>query len=253
MTDILDQDKENEEYELGAGEEYSPEYEETGVEPETEQAGIQMLGPPSRMRKLLGYAGIGLGALAIALYLQYRSTGEAEGPKQPQVAQVPIPQPTTPVVTPVQQVRPIATDTVFDAEKERLTSVAQQVKTNQLTLQNFDVRLQTIESSITELTNNVKSMDAQIKQLVAKEKKPVAKKKYRKVKRVVVKKPPRIDYSLIAVVPGRAWIQAATGQTRTVRVGNRIAGYGKVRGIYPATGRVTTSSGSVIIYGPNDS
>lgn len=60
-------------------------------------------------------------------------------------------------------------------------------------------------------------------------------------------------YHLKAIVPGRAWIQAANGDDTTVRIGDRVAGYGRVVTISPDNGAVAMSSGKIITYGTTDS
>ena len=58
-------------------------------------------------------------------------------------------------------------------------------------------------------------------------------------------------YYVEAVVPGRAWIQAANGETITVTVGEDIKGLGNVVSIDSMAGEVVTTSGEIVKYGPN--
>ncbi len=62
-----------------------------------------------------------------------------------------------------------------------------------------------------------------------------------------------VQYSLQAVIPGRAWLISSAGDTLTVREGTRIARYGVVRYIDAKRGRVLTSSGQMIQFSQNDS
>ena len=59
-------------------------------------------------------------------------------------------------------------------------------------------------------------------------------------------------YHLRAVVPGRAWLRDKKGDILTVRVGDKLGGYGAVVRIDSDHGWVATSSGKLIQYGKND-
>ena len=65
--------------------------------------------------------------------------------------------------------------------------------------------------------------------------------------------PPALKYYIQAVIPGRAWLIATNGATLTVREGTPIAGYGLVKLIDSAQGRVITGSGQVIRFSQEDS
>ena len=60
-------------------------------------------------------------------------------------------------------------------------------------------------------------------------------------------------YTLRAIVPGRAWLESADGKTRTLKLGDKLEGYGEVQVISPRQGMVVMSSGSIIQYGAYDS
>ena len=55
-----------------------------------------------------------------------------------------------------------------------------------------------------------------------------------------------------AIVPGRVWLRSVTGKNVTLRVGDKLPGYGEVRIISPRQGMVVMSNGAVIQYGIND-
>lgn len=57
------------------------------------------------------------------------------------------------------------------------------------------------------------------------------------------------QYTVEAVVPQRAWLQAGDGSTMTVMIGDDIPNLGAVVSIDPYSGNVTTASGTVIKYG----
>ncbi|OGV44093.1 MAG: hypothetical protein A3F46_10485 [Legionellales bacterium RIFCSPHIGHO2_12_FULL_42_9] len=59
-------------------------------------------------------------------------------------------------------------------------------------------------------------------------------------------------YYIQAIIPGRAWLVSANGATMTVREGTSVPGYGVVKLIDPAEGRIVTSSGRIIAFSQQD-
>ena len=55
-----------------------------------------------------------------------------------------------------------------------------------------------------------------------------------------------VTYYVQAIIPGRAWLINANGETLTVLVGSKIPGYGTVTKIHAQEGRVFTSSGKIL-------
>ena len=55
------------------------------------------------------------------------------------------------------------------------------------------------------------------------------------------------------LVDGRGWLVSKSGATSTVAIGSEIEGYGKVIGIYPDMGIITTTSGLIISFNDNES
>ena len=53
------------------------------------------------------------------------------------------------------------------------------------------------------------------------------------------------------MIHGRAWLQNKKGNTFTVKIGDKLKGYGKVKLIEPEQGVVITSSGDVIRFKEN--
>ena len=78
-------------------------------------------------------------------------------------------------------------------------------------------------------------------------------KKPKKVKRIAKKKriKPR-NYSVRAIIEGRAWVKWDKGGSLTVTVGDSIPTYGKVTAIHPVEGIVQTSSGRVIQFSADE-
>jgi intracellular multiplication protein IcmG len=61
-----------------------------------------------------------------------------------------------------------------------------------------------------------------------------------------------VAYHIRAIVPGRVWLESSKGKSVSLRVGNKLEGYGVVRVISPRQGMVVMSNGSIIQYGVND-
>lgn len=57
---------------------------------------------------------------------------------------------------------------------------------------------------------------------------------------------PRLIYNVLAVVPGRAWLRSERGEVVTLRVGDRLPGYGTVKAISVNQSMVVMSDGSII-------
>ncbi len=65
---------------------------------------------------------------------------------------------------------------------------------------------------------------------------------------------PRVTYSVQAIIPGRAWLKADTGDTVTVAEGDTLRDYGRIAKIDPYDGVVEIDTGNKIIalsYGMN--
>ncbi|MCH9770506.1 MAG: hypothetical protein K0U12_06465 [Gammaproteobacteria bacterium] len=70
------------------------------------------------------------------------------------------------------------------------------------------------------------------------------------IKQKVLPKP--ITYNVKAIVPGRAWLIGSNDTTTTVRRGDHLKNYGTITVINANAGKILTSSGKVIAYGPGD-
>jgi len=120
----------------------------------------------------------------------------------------------------------------------------------------LDERLNTIMTSIEALGQRVEQLSStldveaqRIEHALTVKAHPLSNKKPSKgrVKKQVV------SYNVEAVIPGRAWLVGSNGVTITVSVGTAIEGYGRVRMIDAAQGRVLTSSGKIMRFGKDDS
>ncbi len=73
--------------------------------------------------------------------------------------------------------------------------------------------------------------------------------------KVVNQKPTvqREKYTIRAIVPGRAWLISAKGDSIDVKVGDILPGYGEIKLIAPKKGLIFTADGSIIKLGRYDS
>lgn len=66
-------------------------------------------------------------------------------------------------------------------------------------------------------------------------------------------KKPLIDVYLRGIIEGRAWITNNKGRNITIRVGDSLPDYGRITGIFPDAGYVTTESKRKITFSKGDS
>ena len=66
-------------------------------------------------------------------------------------------------------------------------------------------------------------------------------------------KKPLLDLYLRGIIEGRAWITNDKGRNVTIRVGDSLPDYGRVTGIFPEAGYVTTESKRKITFSKGDS
>lgn len=135
---------------------------------------------------------------------------------------------------------------LLNQQQTAITQVGQQMNQFTTSLGTVAREHQQLSGAVTSLGKKVAELSQKIDAL---HKKPSKKEPVVKSKKVVV---PKVTYYLRALVPGRAWIQNAKGQSRSVSVGNTLPQYGTVIAINPQRGIVLTSSGRLIRYGKND-
>ena len=66
-------------------------------------------------------------------------------------------------------------------------------------------------------------------------------------------KKPLATYFLRGVIEGRAWVEDLRGRNTSVRVGDSLPDYGKITGIFPESGYLTTESKRRITFTKGDS
>ncbi len=135
------------------------------------------------------------------------------------------------------------------SNQDTLSQVKQTISSLNSKLNATQTANEQLAQSVTMLTSQLRLLTRDVQKntqlLASTTKKPVK-------KGAPIHRPKPITYDVKAIVPGRAWIVASTGNSYSVTVGDSIDQYGTVKAIDPDTGRVYTSSGKVIAYGPND-
>lgn len=160
----------------------------------------------------------------------------------------PVPEPMAPV--PVESsTPPVTKQKSSDADKNLSESVAElSSENNYLTMmvrklnsdnEKLSSSIQNLESEIDDLINSRETIKAQIAELQDKTQKTVQKVDQQAPKELT-------EYSLEAVVEGRAWLIGSKGSNKTVKVGDTIKDYGTVTRIDPLNSIVYTSSGRQI-------
>ncbi len=139
----------------------------------------------------------------------------------------------------------------------QLGALKQQSLSNQQVIRNLRGEVQSLQHSLgtasnanAQLTQSVQQLAAQVQHLNTQIQADTPKKHASKKKALPA--PPKITYNLVAILPGRAWIQNNYGKSTTVRVGDVLKQYGEVESINTSRGLVLTSSGKTIRYGADD-
>lgn len=140
-----------------------------------------------------------------------------------------------------EQVAPIAPKELLAAPAPAATETAE-VKALERSIQETNQSLKNLQAAITVLANSVIQVSDRVQVL---EESEAARQKAAKPNAAPA-------YDLQSLAPGRAWLHSEKGPFVSVKVGDALAGYGKIEEIDP-DGRVLTSSGKVITYGSNDS
>ena len=124
-----------------------------------------------------------------------------------------------------------------DGVMQQLTSSQENVVSLNAAVNQTQQEIASVNQRLDQITSTMQQMLKEVEKL--KPKPPVARK--------IVK--PKVAYHVRAIVPGRAWLQSARGDEITLRVGDRLEGYGEVLAIVPRQGVVLMSDGSVISLG----
>jgi len=135
---------------------------------------------------------------------------------------------------------------------DELKTAVEQSNRNQAQLETLTNELDQIQAVQSQMNSELAGLHDAIQNLTQKIGALATRKTAKKrVRRRLAKPAPR--YHIKALVPGRAWLQTGRGKTFTIKVGERIRGYGVVKWIDVTKGIVGTSSGREITYGKYDS
>ena len=133
--------------------------------------------------------------------------------------------------------------------QQKLSEVAKDVSRDTAQVLMLKKSISEAQQNIYEIGQNVNQLTIAMQQVLGE----LQKLKTPKVK-PIKKKPFKLApiYHIRAVVPGRVWLESSDGKSVTLRVGDRLEGYGVVEVISPQQGMVLMSNGSYIQYGIND-
>lgn len=119
---------------------------------------------------------------------------------------------------------------------QKLNAFTVQTKTLQDQLHTLNVRIASMENQMNQLIQALTTHGATTKTETVVESEPLA-------------PPPiaKINYTVQAIIPGRAWLKSGNGETVTVAEGDMIRGVGRVTKIDPYDGLVEINTGNKVI------
>lgn len=184
----------------------------------------------------------------------YQPTNQVYPPQS-----IPAPQPAQqpanafPPVAAGAQIPQAVQQNVTDMNDERQRLVAELQAQYVQSISEFNARNQNLQNQVQSLNNRVASMENELNQLVraltqqnqmgVRPQAPTS--PPQTVSRTVDREPPpRINYSVQAIIPGRAWLRTAGGETVTVAEGDTLRNIGKISKIDPYDGIVEINTGS---------
>ncbi|WP_367606357.1 type IVB secretion system protein IcmG/DotF [Legionella sp. W05-934-2] len=264
MADTKDN---NEGYEFPELDGYSPEgYEEAPSDSQPTQSSMSTSGfSLANINPVWRNAGIVIAGVVV-LMLAYKYFGGifstskkapseiSSIPKQPPI-QPPIPQPKIVEPTP----KPKPDESMSKQVRQNLAKLELSQQNLSSNVSDIESKLNGLDGNVTDLSDKLATINQQLADIAEKLdgqgnvinllKAKLTPKSKPKPKKIL---PPPIQYSIQAVIPGRAWLIGSNGSTITVSKGSRIASYGIVRIIDAQMGRVVTSSGKVIQFEQED-
>lgn len=137
------------------------------------------------------------------------------------------------------------------AVQQEMDTVLQQVKSGQGSISNMTNMVTKTQQDVAIVGKQVEQLTAVMQQMLAEIDKLKATKKARSPKKKRSFKLP-VAYHVRAIVPGRVWLESAKGDSISLRVGDKLEGYGTVNAIVPDKGMAVMSNGSIIQYGVDD-
>ena len=130
------------------------------------------------------------------------------------------------------------------ASKTAMTKITAQQAQNTQKIAALQSQVRNMNRQFTDLNTRLKTLLGTLQEQVVGLKK--AREAAQKV--AVLNKKAQKDYSVQAMIPGRAWLKTSKGQGLSVTQGNVVPGYGVVTDIDVDNGIVRTSSGAVLSY-----
>lgn len=214
---------------------------------------VENFAPRKDYRKM---AMIGLVVVIILGFVIYGLLGRSTSVKIPKessvLPQVNSPQP-TPMTTQAQNpaqvpaaVIPPPVPMATEKDIDQLTSTVTAQQQNMDQMQNS---INTLQESVGTLNATIGDLSQKLSDALSKM--PEKRVAPRPIAKPIAAEPPRPTYTIRAMVPGRAWLQASDGQTMTVVNGDQVPAYGSVQDIDLNAGQVVLSDGTIIGYNYN--
>lgn len=153
-----------------------------------------------------------------------------------------------PTPTPAPAAVPVALTPAPTVSQSDIDQLNTTISTQQQNMDQMQNSINTLQESVTTLNATINDLSQKLTEALNKmpEKrvKPIA-------KPMTIAQPPRPTYTIRALVPGRAWLQASDGQTITVVNGDQVPAYGSVQDIDLNAGQVVLTDGTIIGYNFN--
>lgn len=211
----------------------------------------------NKYKKFIVPVGIIVAIIVVYKLLNWYSSSPTPSKQEQELAQKNNASAATVATQPVVPPTPSADQLVMqqnEAMRQKIDTLSQQIQTmqsvvstlndsvtqNKTDIQSLSKSIETINASILDMNKNTQVIYSMVK-------KPVKSKRYRSWARF---KP--IYYHVKAIVPGRVWLESSEGSSVSLKVGDRLNGFGSVKSIDPDNGIVIMSSGTIFKYGRND-
>jgi hypothetical protein len=244
------------------------------------QEGLSQKLPKSRKFRILFFSAIAIYIIYMFLNVSGKGVGKQTSYKHPSKMTDTNPSPIAPKSLPsklAKDTQPIMMDTtkiipkkevqqetVLQTEKPALGDLnlynkadANDITPTTATDSVNNTQLKDLQDKLTQLNNTVTNMQAALLNLtesavqLSNKINSLESKAQTDVKKAEIM--PLTIFYLQSLVSGRAWVYSPGGQLLTVKVGDFLPGYGKIRKIDVRAGIISTTSGRLIRYGSNDS
>jgi DNA uptake protein ComE-like DNA-binding protein len=129
---------------------------------------------------------------------------------------------------------------------DTITTLQSQLQTLQATVDQMSQTNQQYQSALIDVSKKVNDLQSVQAQLLSE----LAKKSVKSKNNMPAIAP--VDFYTRAVVHNRAWVIGSNGENASISVGDHLRDYGKIVSIDANTGTITTDSGRVINYAPED-